>query len=270
MLITTMRVSAAGETHPGGRPSNQDTFLVESHLGLYAVFDGMGGHAAGEVAAQLARDSLVEFTREHSNGYSPRELVELGIASAGASVFRSAKDRPEYRGMGTTVVVCLVSEQNELVVGHVGDSRAYLLRDGQLHLLTHDHNIAQEYLDAGQKPDEAELRCLGNLLTRNLGQEQSAKPDMLEMPLRAGDRLLLCTDGLSNCVSPEALQYVLGSDGPPQELARTMVEMALASGTAMALASGTATDNITALVLAFSDAGGAGGKLEHADTRSAA
>ncbi len=255
----TRHVTAAGETHRGGRSTNQDALVVEPHLGLFAVLDGMGGAAAGDIAAQLAGDTLVEFARRHAdNGYSRRELLEFGIDYAGTHVHRHAKSRPEYKGMGTTVVACLVSAQNEVVIGHVGDSRAYLVRDGRLHLLTRDHNMAQQLLDAGRTPDEDELKFYGHVLTRNLGDEHGAKADMLEMELHAGDRLLLCSDGLSNCVSAEALHRVLASEGGPAELARTLVDMALSSGTA--------SDNITALVLTCSGAGT--GQLEHANTRA--
>jgi len=246
MQMTKVHVAAAGETHRGGRTINQDTLLIEPALGLYAVFDGMGGHAAGEVAAQIGRDSLVEFARRNAYKDSPRELLEFGIDWTAAKIYRSAKAKPEYAGMGSTVVSCLVvPESNEIIVGHVGDSRAYLLRDGRFAQLTRDHNIAQQLIDAGDTPKEDEMRYLGAILTRRLGDEHGAKADMLEMELRAGDRLLLCSDGLSNCVSAEAIQRVLGSSEGPQELARALINMALSTGTA--------TDNVTALVLICSE-----------------
>lgn len=245
MHMTTLHVTVGGATHRGDRPTNQDTLVVEQDLGLFAVLDGMGGAAAGEIAAQIARDTLVEFTRRHtSNGYSRRELLEFGIDSAGAHVFRHAKAWPEYAGMGTTVVACLISPQNEIVLGHVGDSRAYLLRDGRLAQLTRDHNMAQQALDAGRTLDDDERRYLGSVLTRNLGDEHGAKADMLELGLQVGDRLLLCSDGLSDCVYDETIKSILGFSGSPQEIADTLIEMALCSPHRP-----NAKDNMTALVL---------------------
>ncbi len=262
MQITKRHVAADGATHRGDRLTNQDTLLVEEHLGLFAVLDGMGGAAAGELAAHIARDALVEFTRRNANnGYSRRELLEFSIDYAGADVHRHAKAWPEYAGMGTTVVACLLSPQNEIVLGHVGDSRAYLLRDGRLAQLTRDHNRAQQALDAGETLDDAKRRQLGSVLTRNLGHEHGAKADMLELALQVGDRLLLCSDGLSNYVSDENIQIILGLMASPLEIADTLIEMALCSPY-----SPNAKDNMTALVLMGIDEWTA----EHADTAEAA
>jgi len=253
MTTTAMHVHAACGTHHGGRTVNQDRFIVEPHLGLYAVLDGMGGAAAGEIAAQLAQDALVEFMRKRRRvGYSRRELLQAGIDYASATVHHAALASPAYAGMGSTVVACLI-EQHQITIGHAGDSRAYLLRDG-LHLLTRDHNQLQAALDTGYVPDATHRRYLEATLTRNLGEQPGAEADMFEMALQAGDRLLLCSDGLSNCLSEEMIERVLALDEPPDELAMGLVQMAVCS---------TARDNVTALVITLESRRA---QLEHADT----
>lgn len=244
LKMETTHMSGAGETHRGGRPSNQDVLILEPELGLYAVLDGMGGAAAGETAARLAGEALVEFIRRNSTSkrYTPRELLEFAIDRAAAAVYLAGKQRPECNGMGTTIVACLVTDATSVIVGHVGDSRAYVLRDGRFQVLTHDHTVAQRFIDEGElSPDDTERSFLKSILTRNLGDEHGVQADMLEMPLQAGDRMLLCSDGLYGCVRPEAIQRVLGSSDVPREIARTLLELALNSGEA--------TDNVSAVVL---------------------
>lgn len=244
LKMETTHVSGAGETHRGGRPSNQDVLILEPELGLYAVLDGMGGAAAGETAARLASEALVEFIRKHSTSerFTPRELLEFAIDRAAAAVYLAGKQRPECSGMGTTVVACLVTDATCVIVGHVGDSRAYLLREGRFQVLTRDHTIAQRFIDDGElSPDSAERSFLKNILTRNLGDENGVQAEMLEMTLQAGDRVLLCSDGLYGCVPPEAIQRVLGSGEAPKEIAQTLIKRALKSGEA--------TDNVSAVVL---------------------
>jgi len=242
--MTTTHVLGAGETHRGGRPSNQDVLILEPELGLHAVLDGMGGMAAGETAARLASEALVDFVRRHSASerFSPRELLEFAIDWAATAVHLAGKQHPDCNGMGTTVVACMVVDATCVVVGHVGDSRAYLLRDDSLQVLTHDHTIAQRFIDEGElSAGDAELSFFRNILTRNLGDEHGAQADMLEMPLQAGDRMLLCSDGLYGCLPVEAIQRVLSSSTLPQRAAHTLIELALNSGQA--------TDNISAVVL---------------------
>jgi serine/threonine protein phosphatase PrpC len=244
LKMETIHVSGAGETHRGSRPSNQDALVIAPDLGLYAVLDGMGGAAAGETAARLASETLIEFIRSHSASelFTPRELLEFAIDRAAAAVYLTGKREPACNGMGTTVVACLVVNPTCIAIGHVGDSRAYLLRNGCLQVLTRDHTIAQKLIDEGElAPDDLELTQFQHMLTRNLGDEPGVQADMLEVLLQAGDRVLLCSDGLHGCVLPEAVQRVLSSSDAPQETARALVELALNSGQA--------SDNVSAVVL---------------------
>jgi len=130
--------------------------------------------------------------------------------------------------MGTTVAACLVVDPTRAVIGHAGDSRVYLSRDGCMQLLTCDHTIAQEMIDAGRlTPADAELTQYKHILTRNLGVEQGVRAELVEMPLQVGDRLLLCTDGLYGCAAPDAIQTVLASRDVLQATARALVDLGI-------------------------------------------
>jgi serine/threonine protein phosphatase PrpC len=247
MLLRAMHICGAGATHPGRRATNEDALLVEADLGLFAVLDGMGGAAAGEIAAQLAGEALICFARKHlTNTRVPaRELLELAIDCAAAAVYLAGKHRPELSGMGTTVVACLSLTPTSVVIGHVGDSRAYLLRDDHLQVLTRDHTVAQELVDSGRLSTDAMLSNFKHMLTRNLGNEDGVQAEMLELTLQSGDRILLCSDGLHGCLSLADLQRALSSNASPQEIAQALIDAALISGEA--------TDNISAVVLASLD-----------------
>ena len=197
--ITNTRICGAGETHRGKvRSSNQDLLILEPGLGLYAVLDGMGGAKAGERAAQVAREAIIGFVRAHgaSKRYTRRELLEFAIDAAASAVYTAGAEQVDCEGMGTTVVACLAIEPDGIVIGHAGDSRAYLVRDGNLRALTRDHTLVQEFIDAGSmSPEQGEQSSIKHVLTRNLGAENGVKAEMLEQVLVPSDRLLLCSDG---------------------------------------------------------------------------
>jgi protein phosphatase len=246
--MSALRLWAGGETHRGHiRDTNQDVILVEPDLGLYAVLDGMGGANAGDVAASMASQEIAASMRKMSRirRRSPRKALELALNTAAVEVFMAAEQRLDYRGMGTTVVACLVIEPTHVVIGHAGDSRAYLLRDGKLGALTRDHTVAQRLVDAGAlRADEMESCPQRHLLTRNLGREYGVGPDVLELKLKRGDRLLLCSDGLYGGAPLGAIRRVLGSGAAPTRVARRLIELVLR---------GEASDNISAIVLAVDD-----------------
>jgi len=222
----------AGDTHVGKvRPSNEDALIIEPRMGLYAVLDGMGGASAGDVASQLARDTIREFVLHRRLTLAPAALLEAAIVAGSTAVFTTAQHQPERHGMGTTVVACLVVDAKRVVIGHVGDSRAYLLRDGRLQPLTRDHTIVEELVVRGLlTADEAERHPYKNVLSRNLGAKPETQVDVVELELRPGDRLLLCSDGLYGYASAEAIQYLLGSGDAPEHVARDLIELALRGG----------------------------------------
>ncbi len=237
---TGLRV--AGDTNVGKvRTQNEDSIIVDPERGLYVVLDGMGGAMAGDVASQMARDAIRDFINQQWMLREPKALLEAAIQYASAAVFNAALVQHERHGMGTTVVACLARDAKHMVIGHVGDSRAYLLRGGRLSALTRDHTIVEELVDRGLlAPDEAERHPYKNVLSRNLGARPETRVDIMELELKAGDRLMLCSDGLYGYAATEAIQYVLGSGDAPAHVARDLIELALRGG---------GGDNVTTIVI---------------------
>jgi protein phosphatase len=215
------------------REGNEDSFLIEPPL--YAVADGMGGHRGGEVASQLALETVERMFRE---GHG---TLEEQIREANRAVFaRSAEDR-SVAGMGTTLTAALVRE-GQVHLAHVGDSRAYLLRAGALRQLTRDHTLVDRMLRAGEISEaEAEVHPHRNVLTRVVGTEPDVSVDERDVGLLEGDRLLLCSDGLTNMVTEDQVQAILeATPTNPQEAADRLVRAANRAG---------GVDNITVVVL---------------------
>jgi serine/threonine protein phosphatase PrpC len=240
--VTPPPLRIAGDTHVGRvRKGNEDALIVEPRLGLYAVLDGMGGANAGEVASGMARDAIREFVLARRGTLLPKELLGQAIKSGGTAVHNAAKANPEHHGMGTTVVACLVTDGRRAVIGHVGDSRAYLLREGRLQPLTRDHTVVEELVSRGQlSPDEVERHPYKNVLSRNLGSRSETRVSLLELEIQGGDLLLLCSDGLYGYAAVEAIQYVLGSGDAPDHVCRDLIELALRGG---------GGDNVSTVVL---------------------
>jgi protein phosphatase len=219
------------------RESNEDYFLVDDALGLYAVADGMGGHAAGEIASQLAIESL----RESVQGTEPprtvrdageaRERLEEAVAAANRRICESMAVHDERRGMGTTMVA-LITLEDRAVIAHVGDSRAYLLRDGRLRLLTSDHSWVNEQVRMGLiSQQDAQRHPMRNVVTRALGSRGDVKPELTEEKIVPGDAILLCSDGLNAMLTDEAIRDTLRPfPGDPEAACRALVEAANRSG----------------------------------------
>jgi serine/threonine protein phosphatase PrpC len=236
-------VRSAGESHIGKvRTANQDVLLLEPGLGLYAVLDGMGGHSAGEVASRLARDGIRDFVQHHPcTALSARELLEAAIRAASAEVCSDGQRNLERRDMGTTVVACLMIDGHRATIAHVGDSRAYLWRDGELQPLTRDHTLVQELVERGLlSAAAAERHPYRNMLTRHLGAKTEIQIDCVDLDLQPRDRLLLCSDGLYGYAATEAIQGLLGSGKTPEHVVRDLIELALNGG---------GGDNVSALVI---------------------
>ena len=235
-------VSAFGATDVGRvRSANQDDFVVltgdDAPLGeaLVAVADGMGGHAAGEVASEMSLDLLVASLKRAS---APDErALRDAFASANAGVFQAASHNPEYRGMGTTLVVGLVAG-GEMIIGNVGDSRMYLLRNSNLERVTRDHSWVGEMVASNMLTEEqAANHPRRNVLTRALGVAASVDVDTSRLPLRRGDRVMLCSDGLHGMVDDKTIKRIIGGKSLKLErAARDLIELANKAG---------GTDNIT-------------------------
>src|SRR5438094_1574218 len=221
-----MDVNAFGITHVGKqRQHNEDSFLVAAEAKLYLVADGMGGHAAGEIASRIAVDSISEFilhTKE-DDGTWPHAYDEhykrstnrlmAAVRLANTRVLEAMRKDARLRGMGTTVVACLADETT-VSVAHVGDSRAYLIRGNQLSRITNDHSWVFEQVQAGMLTEaEAEKHPLRNVITRALGGALSVTPDASEVVSQSGDVYLLCSDGLTGMVPEEEILRVVSEDG---------------------------------------------------------
>jgi PPM family protein phosphatase len=229
---TVPAIRAAGDTNVGKvREQNEDAMIVDPERGLYVVLDGMGGANAGDVAAQTARDAIHEYVAHRAGHMEPRVLLAQAIQIGSAAVFGAAQASRDRHGMGTTCVGALVVENKRVIVGHVGDSRAYLLREGRLQCLTKDHTIVSELVDRGLlAPEDIERHPYKNVLSRNLGARPETRVDLAEVQLEPGDRLMLCSDGLYGYASTDAIQYLLGSGDAPAQVVRDLIELALKGG----------------------------------------
>ncbi|WP_397326775.1 Stp1/IreP family PP2C-type Ser/Thr phosphatase [Paenibacillus sabuli] len=218
--------------------------LAEDGGAVAIVADGMGGHQAGDVASELAveafRESLASFGGKVSPDEAKARLAEA-LKRANGIVYDMASQNEQYHSMGTTVVAVL-QQRNYAVVGHIGDSRAYLIEGGQIRQLTEDHTLVGELARSGQiTPEEAAVHPRRNVLTRALGTDPQVEADVQEIAWQPGCMLLLCSDGLSNMVSDqEIVQTLEASDLDLDAKAEQLVELALQAG---------GDDNITVVLL---------------------
>jgi protein phosphatase len=229
-----MRLQVSAATDVGQvRTVNEDGYLVDEPLGLIAVADGVGGHAAGEVASATALEALRAALR---SGRSLREAIE----EANEAVFTKALADEEFRGMGTTLTAGTMAAGGTFIVGHVGDSRAYLLRDGEFRQLTTDHSRVQEMVDDGRiTADEAAVHPMRNVITRALGMDPTVDVDIYPVELRPGDRVLFCSDGLTGMLRDDLVGAELRRDTDLARVAARLVDAANSAG---------GEDNITVVV----------------------
>jgi serine/threonine protein phosphatase PrpC len=230
-----MRLRAGVVSHRGlVRQNNEDSYLVRR--GLYAVCDGMGGARAGEVASEMACRALLALDPASA---TPEDLREAIIEADRAMVDRSLEEEG-LLGMGTTLTAALGGE-GLLTLAHVGDSRAYLLRDGDLVQLTQDHSWVGEMVRRGElTPAQAAVHPHRSVITRVLGTGGDFEPDIVAVPVETGDRLLLCSDGLTGMVSDQDVAGILQQEGDPQAAAQSLIQAALAGG---------GEDNVTVVVV---------------------
>jgi len=238
---TATRVVAAAASDAGRvRVVNQDAHWAGQvgHKGYLAVVaDGMGGHQTGEVASQQALDTFLAALRSH-RAHPPAALARAAQA-ANLEVYALASERPEHQGMGTTLTALLIDDQVGLI-GHVGDSRAYRLRDGELVQLTQDHSWVADRVRQGLlSAEEARRHRWRNVITNALGAGPSFRLDLGSVDVRPGDRFLLCSDGVSAMVSEGLIAQILG-DHAPQEAADALIAESNDRGS---------PDNVTAVVV---------------------
>jgi serine/threonine protein phosphatase PrpC len=218
---------SAGKTDPGRvRRRNEDAFVVDPPL--FAVADGMGGAQAGEVASRLAAAAFREYREADELG--PEERVQAIIKEANRRIYDRARTDSEVSGMGTTVTAALLTD-GRVVIGHVGDSRAYRIRDGRLEQLTQDHSLVADLMRSGRlTPEEAEGHPQRSVITRALGTDRDVDVDTLVIEAEAGDLFLLCSDGLSTMVSDADVLRTVEQADTLDEAARDLVRAANTGG----------------------------------------
>ncbi len=208
------------------RENNEDAVYQDDQRGIYIVADGMGGHKAGERASCLAIETfLTSFLANEETEDLADALVEA-MARANEAVYAESQLEEAKQGMGTTFTCALV-RQNKAVIGHVGDSRAYLFRSGALRQITRDHSYVMEMVKQGKLTlAEAAIHPKRNVITRAIGSKEPLCSDVFFEALRAGDLLLLCSDGLTTMVTEEEIATILEENLPLQEAARRLVDRA--------------------------------------------
>ena len=244
-----MNVAYGASTDVGRvREANEDSYLVAEPL--FVVADGMGGHIAGDVASSTA----VKVIQDGSGSLSsedPATLTKI-ITDANTAIWDKAKSDPALRGMGTTCTLVLIDD-DRVHIAHVGDSRAYRLRDGQLKQLTEDHTLVGRMVQEGRlSAEEAQHHPQRSIITRALGVDEDVQVDLDTVELSDGDRLLICSDGLSSMVEDDQIKDVLARESDPQKTADALVELANEAG---------GDDNVTVVVIDFEDGSGSGRRV---------
>ena len=215
------------------RDHNEDSLVVAPPL--FAVADGMGGHAAGEVASEIAVNVLAERAPAHPDP----EALGRAVEEANRAIIVAAHEGRGREGMGTTMTAAML-EGERLIIAQVGDSRAYLLHQGKLQQLTRDHSLMADMIEAGQlTPEEARTHPQRSVITRALGSDAHLHPDIYEINVETGDRLLICSDGLSGMIFDDQIENTLRRVQDPQRCASQLVNEAIAAG---------GHDNVTVIV----------------------
>lgn len=222
------------------RERNEDAYHVGDRV--WVVADGLGGHQAGEVASQLAVKTMAQASLEALAKDTKKVLIST-ILEANRCIHEEAEDSSKLSGMGTTITAAFYDGRGQVYIGHVGDSRAYMVRDGVISQLTEDHSVVALLLKEGTlSVEEARVHPHRNYLTRALGVDPDVEVDLVQTSIFKGDYLVLTTDGLTNMVSDEELLRVVTENETPQESCDILTDMARRRG---------GTDNITVLVVGF-------------------
>jgi serine/threonine protein phosphatase PrpC len=253
----SLAIEVAGKTDVGCvRLSNEDNFGYDVDRGIFVVCDGMGGHASGEVASKLAVDSLLAYFRQHPHnaargadesttrgGLSERALVlEEAIQLANASIYQAAREDEQHAGMGSTIV-CVLIDQDLFSVGHVGDSRVYLIRDDAIQQLTQDHSLVARQTQLGLiSAEEAQTSHIQNVITQALGAENAVLPDVDDVVAISDDVLVLTSDGLTGALSDQEIMHTVNSAASLGQACETLIKAAKVAG---------GRDNITCLLIRF-------------------
>jgi len=248
----------SGKSDPGLlRSNNEDSFLTDLDLSLFMVADGMGGHAAGEVASKMAVKVVCDHIKRAQRNGEPFLGAYRHDLSPGANrlasafllanqvIYQAACENRAWFGMGTTLDAAWIPDldDNRLVIAHVGDSRIYLLRDEKLRRLTKDHSLVEEQVEQGLiSAKEASRSRVRNMITRAMGQSRQVNVDLAELEIQPGDRLILCTDGLSGMVRDHAIERIVNQSERPEQACAELIENANQHG---------GRDNISVVLVYF-------------------
>lgn len=233
-----MNYTFCAQTDPGRiRENNEDSVTFDAATQVGVLADGMGGYNAGEIASNMAtvliKSELVRWLAEagpQANAQEVQRAMEICVGNANLAIFNSANANPQYAGMGTTLVLG-VFQDDQLLLGHVGDSRCYRWRGQELLQITKDHSFLQEQLDAGLlTPAQAAQSPNRNLVTRALGVEEEVQLELHSHPVEAGDLYLMCSDGLSDMVPDEMIANILHNGSSLTEMAAELVSLANQQG----------------------------------------
>ncbi len=236
-----MQIRAEGLSDIGQcRQSNADSLFLDEQNSFFVVADGVGGQPAGEIASQLVAERLPQILAELS-AVEPQDscdVLDRSVRQVNKALIETADENPAWRGMSTTVVAAWC-RQDSINIANVGDSRAYLLRDQKIEQVSEDHTVLAEQQREGLVDEDASGR-MANVLTRCLGLEPDVDVCVGSMPVQSGDRILLCSDGLTDSLSEEVMRSIILSSSSPGEGCRMLVELANRNG---------GRDNITVLLI---------------------
>ena len=242
--IKSMKISAYGLTDVGlKRAKNEDNFLVDEGMGLFVVADGMGGHKGGDLASQLAVEAMYEVVKTHREEHtflSPRAMLEEAYMEASSRIFaKSQMNNKMLQGMGTTLVAAYI-HGDEIVIGNVGDSRAYYFNSQYMWQMTEDHSLVNEHIRAGLlKDSEAENFQAKNIITRSVGFEKEVRCDVIRKKVSPGDRFLLCSDGLCGLVEDSKIYQICKANTLEDSVSQCIESAKKAGG----------DDNITVVII---------------------
>ncbi|MFZ5443605.1 MAG: Stp1/IreP family PP2C-type Ser/Thr phosphatase [Myxococcota bacterium] len=252
-----MKIEVSGQTHVGmKRNHNEDNLLLLPEERLFVVADGMGGHSSGEIASKIAVEEVAEFFRmtsqdleitwpfkmDKQKNYDENRLA-TSVKLANQRIFEKASTEQKYKGMGTTIVTIYFAKDNEVVVGHVGDSRVYYFRDNVLRQITEDHSLLNDYLKAKKlTPEEIEAFPHKNVIVRALGMKDTVTVDINKVEPKDGDIYLLCSDGLSGMVTDKQIEQILQSQPNLEKACAQLIDAANANG---------GNDNVTCVLAQF-------------------
>lgn len=229
------------------RSENQDNFYISPDDRVFVVADGMGGERGGATASRLAVESVEAFWKRKNPPTNDEEelqqwLVEA-VSNANSCVWKASANDPVYFGMGTTIVVAVQSDEGKMYIAHVGDSRAYLVRDGKTIVLTQDHSVVMELLLQGKiSAEQIKTSPFRNYITRCVGHNNKVEIDKTPVTIEPGDRVILCTDGLTAVMGDENIGEIASKYDDPQSMVDQLLEETLTGG---------APDNVTIVAVCF-------------------